>query len=265
MADMNKPKISAFVITRNEAQKIAGCIESLDWADEIVVVDDFSTDATPEICNAHNVKFVQHKFTGFKDQKSFAMCQAANDWVLEMDADERVSPEMREHILALSTGDLSRYSCFAFRRKTRFWGKWIRHGSLYPDYKDRLYQRQSGSWSDGNIHERFIARGETKKLACDIIHEQDLDIYAYFLRTARYANLSAADYFSRGRRARWHHVTIRPLYTFFYRYFIRLGFLDGVHGFVISVMGGIGTFIKYMKLYELQNYPADSGTMQKEP
>ncbi len=265
MVDMNKPKISAFVITRNEAQKIAGCITSLDWADEIVVVDDFSTDATPEICSAHNVKFVQHKFTGFKDQKSFAMSQAANDWVLELDADERVSPEMRERILGLSSDDLSRYSCFEFRRLTRFWGKWIRYASLYPDYKARLYLRTNGAWSEGNIHERFITRGETKKLACDIIHEQDLDIYAYFLRTARYSNLSADDYFGRGKRSCWHHVTIRPLYTFFYRYLIRLGFLDGVHGFVISVMGGIGTFMKYMKLYELQNYPPDSGTVQRKP
>jgi glycosyltransferase involved in cell wall biosynthesis len=265
MTENERPKISAFVISRNEALKIAGCIDSLKWVDEILVVDDFSTDDTQEICRAYEVKFVQHGFTGFKDQKSYAMSLASNDWVLELDADERVSEEMRDCILALNKEDFSRCSCFEFRRKTRFWGKWITHASLYPDYKPRLYQRQTGDWSEGNIHERFITRGETKKLACDIRHEQDLDLYAYFLRTARYADLSAADYFSHGRRAGWHHVTIRPLYTFLYRYLIRLGFVDGVHGFVISVMGAIGTFIKYMKLYELQNSLSRIGTEQRKP
>ncbi len=265
MTEMERPKISAFVITWNEAGKIAACIDSLAWADEIVVVDDLSTDGTLDVCAAHGVKCVQHKFTGFKDQKSYAMSQVANDWVLELDADERVSPEMREEILGLKAEDFSRYSCFEFRRLTRFWGKWIRHASLYPDYKARLYLRTNGAWSDGNIHERFITGGETKKLPCDIIHEQDLDIHGYFLRTARYADLSAADYFSRGKRAKWHHVTVRPLYTFFYRYFVRLGFLDGVHGFVISVMGSIGTFMKYMKLYELQNHSALARTGDGKP
>lgn len=252
MTESERPKISAFVISRNEALKIADCIESLRWADEIVVVDDFSTDGTPEICRAYELKFVQHRFTGFKDQKSYAMSLASNDWVLELDADERVSDGMRESILALGTEDFCRYSCFEFSRKTRFWGKWIRHTSLYPDYKARLYKKLDGEWSAGNIHERFITRGRTKKIAADIIHCQDLDLHAYILRTVRYANLSALEMHGRGKRARILHFTFRPLYTFLYRYLFRLGFMDGVHGFVISTMGALGTFVKYLKLYELQ-------------
>jgi len=252
MTESERPKISAFVISRNEALKIADCIESLRWADEIVVVDDFSTDGTPEICRAYELKFVQHRFTGFTDQKSYAMSLASNDWVLELDADERVSDEMRESILALGTEDFCRYSCFEFSRKTRFWGKWIRHASLYPDYKARLYKKLDGEWSAGNIHERFITRGRTKKIAADIIHCQDLDLHAYILRTVCYANLSALEMHGRGKRARILHFTFRPLYTFLYRYIFRLGFLDGVHGFVISAVGALGTFVKYLKLYELQ-------------
>lgn len=251
-----KTPISAFVIAKNEAAKIGECLDSLTWADEIVVVDDFSSDETPEICRRHGVKLHQHKFTGFRDQKCYAMELTENEWVLELDADERVSPEMREAILSLTPEDFRRYDCFEFKRKTRFWGKWILHASLYPDYKGRLYCKSRGEWSAANIHERFVVSGQTRKIAADILHPQDLDIYRYFLRTARYADLSAAEYFARGRRAKWHHVTLRPLSTFLTRYLIRLGVLDGVHGFVVSVMGALGTFMKYMKLYEIQKKAA---------
>jgi hypothetical protein len=116
-----------------------------------------------------------------------------------------------------------------------------------------LYNRTRGAWNNANVHERFIPNGVTKKLDGDILHEQDLNLHTYLLRVARYARMSAADYFANGKRAQWHHVSVRPVFTFFQRYIIRLGFLDGVQGFVISVMGAIGTFLKYMCLYEIQN------------
>lgn len=247
------PCISAFVITKNEAAKIGDCLISLNWVDEVVVVDDFSTDRTLEICSGFGVSYSQNRFSSFKDQKSHAMSLAAHDWVLEVDADERVSEEMRTAIQALTPDDFEQYACFEFKRKTRFWGKWIKHSSFYPDYKARLYCRTRGAWNDANVHERFVPNGRTKKLDGDILHEQDLDLHTYLLRVERYAQMSAADYFARGRRAKWHHVSIRPAFTFFQRYVIRLGFLDGAQGFVISVMGGIGTFLKYMRLYEIQN------------
>jgi len=250
------PAISAFIIAKNEAAKIGECLESLAFLDEIVVVDDFSSDATVEVCRSHGVEPHQHTFTGFKDQKRYAMNLAQNDWVLEMDADERVSPEMREAILALTPADFERYDCFEFKRKTRFWGKWIRHAALYPDYKGRLYCRSRGEWSGGNIHERFIVRGLSRRLPVEILHPQDLDLTTYFQRTLRYADLSAAEYYARGKRARWHHVSVRPVATFFTRYLIRLGILDGVHGFVVSAMGALGTFMKYLKLYEIQKKSA---------
>lgn len=247
------PRISAYVITKNEAAKLGDCLKSLAWADEIVVVDDFSSDATPDICKEFGVSFHQHKFSSFRDQKSHAMSLAANDWVLELDSDERVSDEMRSAIQCLNGEDFKKYDCFEFKRKTRFWGKWIKHSSFYPDYKARLYCRSRGAWNSANVHERFIPDGVTKKLGGDILHEQDLDLHTYLLRVARYANMSAADYHANGRRAKWHHVTIRPATAFLQRYIIRLGFLDGVQGFVISVMGALSTFFKYMRLYEIQN------------
>jgi glycosyltransferase involved in cell wall biosynthesis len=242
------------VITKNESAKLLDCLKSLDWTDEIVVVDDFSTDATPEICKVFGVSFHQHPFSSFRDQKSHAMSLATNSWVLELDADERVSDEMKRAIQTLTPNEYEKYDCFEFKRKTRFWGKWIRHSSFYPDYKGRLYCRTRGKWNNANVHESFIPNGATKKLAGDILHEQDLDLHTYLLRVARYADMSAADYHTNGKRAKWYYVSIRPCVTFIKRYIIRLGFLDGIQGFVISVMGAIGTFIKYMRLYEIQKY-----------
>ena len=247
-----RPKISAFVITKNSEGVIGGCLESLAWADEVVVVDDFSTDATPEICRRHDVRFIQHPFTGFRDQKRQAMSLAVHDWVLEIDSDERVSEAMRQGILGLREDDFSGYAGFEFPRLSRFWGKWIRHASFYPDRKLRLYDRRRGSWSEENIHERFIPAGAVGRLPGDILHVQDLNLHDYLLRTARYARLSAEEYRRKGRVARWHHFTVRPIYTFLYRYIVRLGFLDGVEGFVISAMGAVGTFLKYLRLYEMQ-------------
>lgn len=248
-----KCRISAFVITKNNGDKIADCLESLQWADEIVVVDDFSTDSTPEICRKYGVKFQQHKFEGFQEQKVYATSLAENDWVLKIDADERVTDEMRRSIEGLTEDDFSRYSCFEFKRLTCFWGKWIRHASWYPDYNPRLFNRHQGEWGGINPHDKFMTRGVSKKLAGDILHFQNWDLFTYANRTALYSNISAMEYHRRGGRARWHHITIRPLYTFLYRYFFRLGFVEGFHGFVISFMGAVGTFLKYSKLYELQN------------
>ena len=247
-----RPKISAFVITKDNGDILGECLASLSWADEVVVLDDFSTDATQEVCRTHGVRFHQHAFGGFRDQKRRAMSLATHDWVLELDSDERVSEAMRDGILGLREDDFFRYAGFEFPRLTRFRGKWIRHGSYYPDRKLRLYDRRRGAWSEANIHERFVPAGRVRKLSGDILHVQDLDLQAYLRRTARYAELSAGEYLRQGRTARWHHFTIRPLYTFLYRYLFRLGFLDGVEGFVLSAMGAIGTFLKYMRLHELQ-------------
>ncbi|WP_224984991.1 glycosyltransferase family 2 protein [Geomonas agri] len=246
-------KISPFVITKNNEQKIGGLLASLSWADEVVVVDDFSSDATPEICRSFaNVRFFQNKFEGFQEQKVHAMNLTRNDWVLKMDADEEVSPLMRESIQALSDEDFATYSCFEFKRLTCFWGKWIRHGSFYPDYNPRLFHKGQGAWGGINPHDKFMTNGRTKKVDGDILHFQNWDLFTYAYRTILYSSISAEEYFKRGRRAKWHNYTVRPLWTTFYRYVIRLGFLEGVRGLVIALMGGLGTFVKYAKLLELE-------------
>lgn len=249
----DKPQISAFVITKNNADKIDECLESLRWAAEVVVVDDFSTDATQEICRHYpNVRFLQHRFEGFQQQKEYATAQCASDWVLKIDADERVSDEMREAILGLTADDFSRYASFEFKRLTWFWGGWVKRASLYPDYNPRLFLRTGGAWGGINPHDKFITRGRTKKLDVDLLHYQNWDLAAYAQRTTWYSAISAEEYFKRGRRPAWHQLTVRPVYTFLYRYFVRLGVLDGIRGLVVSAMGAWGTFLKYAKLWELE-------------
>lgn len=242
--------LSAFVITKNERNKISECLDSLSFASEIVIVDDFSQDGTAEQAATCGARVVSNHFSGFRDQKCFAMEQAANDWVLELDADERVSAEMRSALLALTAADFERYDGFAFRRLTRFWGKWIRHSSLYPDYKVRLYHRRRGEWYGGRVHERFVPVGAVRKLQVDILHEQDLSMKIYMGRIDRYAELSAMDYAATGRR--WSLFDfLRPFHTFFYRLIIRCGYLDGIHGVIIAYFGAMGTFLKYAYLLEI--------------
>lgn len=245
-------KISAFIITKNEEKNIESCLRSLNFINEIVVVDDFSDDATQDICKKYGVKLIEHKFTGFRDQKKFAMEQTTNDWVLELDADERVSEEMKMSILSLKENVLKEFDGFEFRRKNYFLGKWLKHSAMYPDYKIRLYNKQKGRWSDNNIHEKFILNGKIKKIDADILHYQDVDLLKFFLKTLRYNKLVAEEMLLRGKKAKWYHYTIRPFYTFLYRYIFRLGFLDGFAGFIISVMGAFGTFAKYSFLKEFE-------------
>lgn len=244
-------KISAFVITKNEEASIGNCLSSLFFVDDVVVVDDFSTDRTEEICKIFgNVRFYRNKFENFTSQKSLAMSLTKHNWVLEIDADECVSEEMRRSILALSDDDFRRYNCFLFKRKNFFGDRWIRYGGFYPDYKGRLYNKLKGRWSSGRVHERFVADPPWKKLKGDILHYQKGNFKDYLLKQIRYATLSSMDLYDRGVGSKWYSYTLQPLYTFFYRYIFRLGFLEGFYGFTLASIGAVSTWAKYSFLKE---------------
>lgn len=247
-------KFSVTVITKNNENVIEDCIKSVhDIADEIVVVDDFSEDKTKDICLKYQkVRFVQHRLESIIKQKQYATNITKNDWVLHLDADERVSEAMKNAIMKLSEEDLASYTCFAFKRITYFWGKWIKHSSMYPDYKFRLFNKHFSKWGGINPHDRVETSGKIKFIPADILHFQNWSLEKFFQRTVMYNQIFASEIYKMGKRAKWHHYMIRPFYTFLYRFFFRLGFLDGIHGFVISVMGAIGTFAKYMFLKELE-------------
>jgi len=221
MEKSQKTKISAIVRTFNEELNIRECLESVSWADEIIVVDAFSTDRTVEIANELTDRVILREWPGHVGQSQFATDQTENLWVFSIDADERVSPALRDEILAL---DLAKtpHDAFDMPRRHFFMQRWINHSGWYPDR---------------NILFHYIYR--------DINH---------FAETKnRYATRTARDHFGTGRRSTLLHFTLRPLFTFFDRYLIRRGILDGLPGYVISVMEAYGVFLKYLKLYEMQH------------
>jgi glycosyltransferase involved in cell wall biosynthesis len=243
--------ISVIVRTFNEAANIRRCLESVAWADEIVVVDSGSTDDTPAIAGEFTERVIHHPWAGHIEQSQFATDQATNLWVLSMDADERVSPELRDEILALDL-ERSGYDAYEMPRLHFFMRRWIRHSAWYPDYKIRLFRTDRCRWGGYAPHDKVLVPGRMGRLAGDLHHYIYRDLAHFAATKNSYSTLTALDHFRNGRRSSLAHVTLRPLYAFIYRYFIRLAFLDGLAGFAISVMESHCVFMKYLKLYELQ-------------
>lgn len=247
-----KTRISVTVRTFNEEKNLRECLESVSWADEIVVVDSKSTDTTIAIAREYTDRVVIQEWLGHIGQSQFATDQAKNLWVLHMDADERVSPELRDEILSL---DLNHSMCDAYEMPRRhfFMQQWINHSAWYPDYKIRLFRRDRCKWGGYAPHDEVKVKGRKEKLKHDILHYIYSDIAHFAVTKNRYSSLTAEDHFKNNRRARIIDFTLRPLYAFFYRYFVRLGIADGIAGFTISVMEAHAVFLKYIKLYEIQN------------
>lgn len=247
-----KIRISVTVRTFNEEKNLRECLESVSWADEIVVVDSKSSDNTVAIAREYTDKVVIQEWLGHIGQSQFATDQAKNLWVLHMDADERVSPNLRDEILSL---DLNNSMCDAYEMPRRhfFMQQWINHSAWYPDYKIRLFRRDRCKWGGYAPHDEVKVKGRKQKLQHDILHYIYSDIAHFAATKNRYSSLTAEDHFKNNRRARIIDFTLRPLYAFFYRYFVRLGIADGIAGFTISVMEAHTVFLKYIKLYEIQN------------
>ncbi len=251
MADP-KAKISVTIRTFNEEKNIRECLESVNWADEIVVVDSNSTDSTVAIARGYTKNVITQKWLGHIGQSQFATDRAKNIWVLHMDADERVSEALRDEILSLDLEN-SPYDAYEMPRRHFFMQQWINHSAWYPDYKIRLFRKDLCKWGGYAPHDEVKVRGRKKKLKNDILHYIYQDIAQFSATKNAYSSLTAADHYKNGKRARIIDFTLRPLYAFLYRYFVRLGIADGVAGFAISVMEAHAVFMKYIKLYEIQN------------
>ncbi|MCX6557060.1 MAG: glycosyltransferase family 2 protein [Candidatus Aminicenantes bacterium] len=241
-------KISAVIITFNEEDRLQDALASLQGvADEIVVVDAHSTDRTPEIARQARVQFLQNHFEDYGQQKNFAMGKAAHDWILNLDADERVSPELKKAILALKEKEApTGASAFAIKRKTFYLGRWIRHSGWYPDRKIRLFKKNSASWQ-GRIHERLLVTGPVVPLAGDILHHTYRDISDHISRLNRYSTFQAEEILGRKKKFLLLRLLLLPPVTFLRHYLWRLGFLDGFPGLVIAAVSSWGTAMKYFK------------------
>lgn len=242
--------VSAIIIAHNAAAQLEPCLTSAAFADEIVLVDSGSTDATAEIARRHSARIVQKEWLGFGAQKQFAIGCAGHDWVLCLDADERVSEELRKSILAEMAAP--RAAAYEMARCNRFMGRWLRHGEGYPDWSLRLFDRRRGRWSDDTVHEKVITQGSVLRLSGDLLHESADSLGRYLEKQNRYTTIQAERMRAAGRRAGALRLVLSPLARFVKFYLLRLGFLDGIPGLVHVAIGCANSFCKYAKLIELQ-------------
>jgi glycosyltransferase involved in cell wall biosynthesis len=248
------PKISAVIITFNEESFIEKCLASIDGiADEIVVVDSLSTDATEEVCKKYNVRFVKHKFEGYRDQKNFALRLATYKNILSLDADEALSDKLRESILAVKENLM--YDGYLFNRRNYFCGKWIRHSQWYPDRQLRLFYSDKGQFWILNLHEKFIMSNGTKvgKLKGDLLHWPVTSHQDYFDKISKYSFIGAEEFHKAGRKASLFTPYIHSIWGFIRSYIIKRGFLDGRDGFLICSSYAKSAFNKYKKLRYLNS------------
>ncbi|MEO5599415.1 MAG: glycosyltransferase family 2 protein [Cyclobacteriaceae bacterium] len=245
-------KISATIITFNEEKKVEICLQSLiGIADEIVVVDSFSTDNTELICDRFGVRFIKNKFEGYIAQKNFAVTQASYDHILSLDADEELSPELKASILETKNrwGDFDGYS---FNRFNNYCGKWIHFCGWYPDRKIRLWDRRKAQWGGEDPHDKVIMSPDrVKRLNGDLLHYAYFTVDEHLLQMHKFAEIAAKAKYRNGNRPVFFiHVVLNPLFKFFRKYLLQLGFLDGYYGFVFCATTSALNFYKYLRLYE---------------
>jgi glycosyltransferase involved in cell wall biosynthesis len=250
--------ISVAIITFNEEKNIARCLDSVkEIADEIVVVDSLSTDKTKNICLAYGVKWIEQPFLGYVEQKNFALAQTSNDWVLSLDADEALSETLQQEILLLKKSS-SLADAYEMPRLTNYIGKWIRHTDWYPDKKIRFFNKNKANWggknANGTIHELVVldSNSTCHTLKGDILHYSYYSTQQHLAQINQFTEIMAKEAASRHKKVPLYKLFINPLWKFIYSYFLRLGILDGYKGFLVCAISAFATFVKYVKIRELQ-------------
>ncbi len=247
------PKISVVIITYNEERNIERCLKSVDGiADEILVVDSYSTDKTEEICKLHNIRFIKHEFEGYIEQKNWATSQAAYNHVLSLDADEAITEELKKSILTVKNNWT--HDGYSFNRLTNYCGKWIRHTSWYPSRKLRLWDRRKGFWDGINPHDKFVMVKGSKvcHLKGDMIHYSFYTISQQINQINKFTDILALAYHQKGIKPNYfRYIILHPLWRFFRDYIIKLGFLDGFYGLVVSLNSSFEVYLKYLKLHKI--------------
>jgi glycosyltransferase involved in cell wall biosynthesis len=242
--------LSVIIITRDEEKNIKDCLESLTWADEIIVVDSGSSDDTIEICKSYTDNVTLSDWSGFGRQKNKALDLATSEWVLSIDADERVNPALQREIKS-RIADANAADAFYIPRRSSYCGRMMRHSGWYPDYVLRLFRRQQGRFSDDLVHEKVLTSAKVEKLANPLMHypmdtfEQAID------KMNLYSTLAARDQFDAGKNSSLFKAMSRGLWTFIRVYFLKRGFLDGPQGFMLAISNAGGTYYKYVKLARL--------------
>jgi glycosyltransferase involved in cell wall biosynthesis len=243
--------LSVVVITLNCAHQLEGCLRSAAFANELLVVDSGSTDATRAIAEKYGARVIQQDWLGYGKQKQFAATQARHPWILALDADERVTEELRREIQ--NELKAPRFHAYEMPRCNRFMDRWLRHGEGYPDLSLRFFHRDHARWSDDPIHEKVVAPGPVGRFGGDLLHETHTTLADYLNKQNRYTSLQAEQLHARGQRAGLAKLLLSPFFRFIKFYFLRLGFLDGVPGLMHIAIGCFNSFMKYAKLRELND------------
>lgn len=241
--------LSVLVITKNEEHNIDDCLSSVTWADELVVVDSYSTDRTSELARKYTDKVMVTEWLGYAATKNLALEHCQSDWILWIDADERITPESRREIEQLLASDPPENG-FEIPRKAYFLGRWIAHCGWYPGYVLRLFRRSKGTFNDKQVHEGVELEGERGQLQEPLLHFTDPDLEHYMQKFNRYTSLAADELYQRGRRAGAFSIIFRPLHMFLKMYILRRGFLDGIQGFILCLLSSGYVAMKYAKLWE---------------
>lgn len=255
--------VTATVITLNEARHIEACLASLAWADEVIVVDSGSTDGTPDLARAAGARVIGREWPGYAAQKDFAAAQATHDWILSVDADERVTPELADEVRAAAARPGDRVG-FRVPRVTFHLGRWIRTTDWYPDYQLRLYDRRQASWVRRRVHESVTARGPVGQLSRELQHYAYRDLAHHYETMQRYTTLAALQMQDEGRRTGATQLLLHPPAAFLRNYVLKRGVLDGVPGLIISAMNAHYVFMKFAKLWALQLAPEGNAGPPRE-
>jgi glycosyltransferase involved in cell wall biosynthesis len=246
---MTVARLSVTVVTWNEEERLRTCLESVAWADEIVVVDAASEDKTVAIARAFTDRVVTRAWDGFANQKNFALDQARGDWILSLDADEEVTPELRDEIRKVLAGQADVVG-YAVPRRNIFWGRWVRHGRLYPDRQIRFFRRGRGRFVDRSVHESVAIDGPVGVLQGALVHRSYRDVGDFLARSDRYTTLAADEWVRSGRPVGAADLVLRPLGRFVSMYLLHRGFLDGWRGFLLAVLYAYYVFIRSAKTWE---------------
>lgn len=249
----DKIPLSVLIVTRNEEENIRACLESVAWAEEIIIVDSLSEDGTVAICREFTDKVIRRPWKGYVDQKSFALSRAQHAWALLIDADERMSPGLIEEVKKELLDDKGTWDGFFFPRRVYYLGRWIKHGEWYPEYRLRLFRRSKGAVVGEDPHDRveLVGGGRVKYLKEDLWHFTYKDIFHQVAQLNNFSSISVGEMAKRGRKFHLYQVLLRPLAAFVTGYFLKRGFKDGTPGFIIAVVSSFHVFLKYSKLWEL--------------
>jgi glycosyltransferase involved in cell wall biosynthesis len=248
---MEKIPLSVAIITKNEARNLPDCLRSVSFAQQIVIVDSGSTDDTRAIAESFQCEFYLEDWKGFGLQKQAAIERCRHDWILVLDADERIPSETADAIRGIVANPQRDAAGYSFPRKNFFYGRWIRHMGWWPDRVVRLFQRRSGRMSEASVHEAVLIGGVVKALDNSIEHYTESRLSQLLLKINQYSTLGAQEAFAAGRRVSIAGACVRAALAFFQNYFLRLGLLDGAPGLVLSMTDSINKFCKYAKIWEL--------------